>query len=378
MKIMTVLGTRPEAIKLAPVLLALQGTPGVHSVLCVSGQHREMLDPILANFGLRADRDLALMQAGQSLAHITQAVLAGVSAALQTERPDWLLVQGDTSTAMAAALAAFYERVPIGHVEAGLRTYDPMKPWPEEINRRLISPMAALHFAPTAAAAQNLLREGLPAADVIVTGNTVIDALHAMLAQPDTATVLDDWLLQRAPALLGSPRRIVLVTLHRRESLGEPLAGLCAALQTLAARGDVEIVFPVHLNPQVQQVVKAMLVGYERVHLLPPLDYRHFVALLQRCHLVLTDSGGLQEEAAALDKPVVVARDRTERPEALRAGTAVLGGTEGTALLRACTKLLDDAAAYDRMARADNPFGDGRAAERIVATLVSRGAPGAG
>jgi UDP-N-acetylglucosamine 2-epimerase len=373
MKIMTVLGTRPEAIKLAPVLLALRAATDMQSLLCLSGQHREMLDPMLANFGLKADLDLALMQAGQSLTHITQSVLAGVSAALQAERPDWLLVQGDTTTAMAAALAAFYERVPVAHVEAGLRTYDPKKPWPEEINRRLISPMAALHFAPTAAAAQNLLNEGLPAADVIVTGNTVIDALQAMLARPGAAAAWGDWLASHAPALAGARRRIVLVTLHRRESLGAPLAGLCQVLQSLAARGDVEVVFPVHLNPQVQQVVQATLAGRPGMHLLPPLDYRHFVALLQSCHLVLTDSGGLQEEAAALDKPVVVARDRTERPEALQAGTAVLGGTDGAALLQVCNALLDDDAAYRRMAQAPCPFGDGQAAARIVQALRSRG-----
>jgi len=380
MKIMTVLGTRPEAIKLAPVLLALREQADVRSVLCVSGQHREMLDPMLANFDLRADRDLALMQAGQSLAHITQAVMAGVGAALQTERPDWLLVQGDTSTAMAAALAAFHERVPVAHVEAGLRTYDTSRPWPEEVNRRLISPIAALHFAPTEAAAQNLLREGLPQRDVIVTGNTVIDALHLMLARPDASAALDALLQQRAPALLAEnaalQRRIVLVTLHRRETLGAPLHELCTALATLAARGDVEVVFPVHLNPQVQQVVQATLAGRPQVHLLPPLDYRHFLALLQRCHLVLTDSGGLQEEAAALSKPVVVARDRTERPEALQAGTAVLGGTQGAALLRVCNELLDDEVLYQRMSQAVNPFGDGQAAQRIVAALLARGVTG--
>lgn len=372
MKVLTVLGTRPEAIKLAPVLLALQAEPGVESVLCVSGQHREMLDPMLAAFGLRPDHDLQLMQPGQTLAHTTQAVLLGVSAALHALRPDWLLVQGDTTTAMAAALAGFYERVAVAHVEAGLRTYDPQAPWPEEINRRLIAPMATLHFAPTEAAAANLRHEGLPEQDIIVTGNTVIDALHAILARPHAAAALDELLQRQAPSLRPSGRRLVLVTLHRRESLGEPLVGLCQALRSLAARGDVELVFPVHLNPEVQRVVREQLGATAAVHLLPPLEYPLFVALLQRCYLVLTDSGGLQEEAAALHKPVVVARDRTERPEALAAGTAILGGTEGAALARLCAGLLDDSASHARMAAAPNPFGDGHASGRIVRALLAR------
>ncbi|MBU6257356.1 MAG: UDP-N-acetylglucosamine 2-epimerase (non-hydrolyzing) [Burkholderiales bacterium] len=372
MKVMTVLGTRPEAIKLAPVLLALRSTTGIDSRLCVSGQHREMLDPMLAAFDLRPDDDLQLMRPGQSLAHTTQAVLDGVSALLRRDRPDWLLVQGDTTTAMAAALAGFYEHVAVGHVEAGLRTYDPQSPWPEEINRRLIAPMAALHFAPTRAAADNLLREGLPAADILVTGNTGIDALTLMAADPRGDVGLEALLDRQAPALRASARRLVLVTLHRRESLGAPLAGLCRALAALARRGDVEILFPVHLNPQVQAVVMPALVGLAQVHLLPPLDYPTFVALLKRAHLVVTDSGGLQEEGAALHVPVIVARDRTERQEAIDAGTAVLGGTDERGLLETCNGLLDDDARRARMAQAPNPFGDGRAAQRIVAALAGR------
>lgn len=372
MKVMTVLGTRPEAIKLAPVLLELRSRPGIESRLCISGQHRELLDPMLAAFGLRPDDDLKLMRPDQTLAHTTQAVLEGVSALLHRERPDWLLVQGDTTTAMAAALAGFYERVAVGHVEAGLRTYDPQSPWPEEINRRLIAPMATLHFAPTQAAAQNLQREGLPTADIVVTGNTVIDALMRMAADSGAAARLDEWLEREVPALRASPRRLVVATLHRRESLGAPLAELCRALAALAGRGDVEVLFPVHLNPQVRATVMPALSGLAQVHLLPPLDYPLFVALLHRAHLVVTDSGGLQEECAALHVPVVVARDRTERQEAIAAGTAVLGGTQAPRLLAICSDLLDDADRHARMAAAPNPFGDGQAAQRIVDAMAQR------
>jgi UDP-N-acetylglucosamine 2-epimerase len=371
LKVLTVFGTRPEAIKLAPVVQALQREPGVSQVTCVTGQHRQMLDQVLDVFQIKPDHDLDIMRQGQNLCYVTTAVLEGVTRVLREVRPDWLVVQGDTTTAFAAALAGFYERVPVAHVEAGLRTYDPMSPWPEEINRRLVAPIALLHFAPTERAAQNLFREAIAPAQVVVTGNTVIDALRWTAARPEGDRALDMQIARCAPNLLGSTRRLLLVTLHRRENLGEKLRSICAGLRLLAERGDIDIVFPVHMNPAVQTVVQEALGGMTSVHLLPPLDYLPFVALLRRCHLVVTDSGGIQEEAPGLGKPVVVARDTTERPEALEAGTAVLAGTDGGAICAACVSLLDDPVHYARMATSVNPFGDGHAAGRIVRAVMA-------
>jgi UDP-N-acetylglucosamine 2-epimerase (non-hydrolysing) len=377
MKVLVVLGTRPEAIKLAPVLLALRATVGVQATLCVTGQHRQMLDPMLQTFGLAANVDLGIMKPNQSLFEITHAALLGVGEALRRARPDWLLVQGDTTTAMTAALAGMLEKVPVGHVEAGLRTFDKTSPWPEEINRRLIAPIADLHFAPTETAASHLLREGIPPRDVLVTGNTVVDALRLVRSRPGGDEQLQNILAEQAPTLLRSKRRWVLVTLHRRESHGRTLEDLCGVLRSVAQRQDVEIVYPVHLNPAVVNTAQRWLSDVPGVHLIKPLDYLPFLALLQRCHFVLTDSGGLQEEGACLNKPVIIAREKTERTEGVQAGTAVLGGVQPQTLLALCTRMLDDPAWYAAMAQAPNPYGDGRASERIVQALLTRAAAAA-
>jgi UDP-N-acetylglucosamine 2-epimerase len=369
LKVLTVFGTRPEAIKLAPVVQALQREPDVSQITCVTGQHRQMLDQVLDIFGLQPDHDLDIMKSGQDLSYVTGAVLEGVTRVLRMEQPDWLVVQGDTSSAFAAALAGFYERVPVAHVEAGLRTSDPLSPWPEETHRRLVASLARLHFAPTERAAQNLMREGISPAKVVVTGNTVIDALRWTATRPGSEAALDAVLTRHAPTLRRSTRRWLLVTLHRRESLGEKLASICRGLRLLAERGDIEIVFPVHMNPAVQATVHQVLSGIASVHLLPPLPYLPFVALMRRCYLVVTDSGGIQEEAPGLAKPAVVARDSTERPEAIEAGTAVLAGTDGDRIAAIAARLLDDPAHHAAMANAVNPFGDGHAAGRIVSLL---------
>jgi UDP-N-acetylglucosamine 2-epimerase (non-hydrolysing) len=331
-----------------------------------------MLDQVLDVFDLRPDVDLKLMRPGQDLASLTAAAIVGVQRAVQEFRADWVVVQGDTTTAFAGALAAFYERVPVLHVEAGLRTGNLMSPWPEELNRRLITQIAQVHCAPTEWAAANLAREGVGADRILVTGNTVIDALQWVSQRPAAEAALKSALGDAAESIMDSSRRIILVTGHRRENLDGTLAAMCDALRRLAERDDVEIVFPVHLNPQVSQTVHARLGGSARVHLLPPLDYLAFVALLRRAYLVVTDSGGIQEEAPGLGKPVLVTRDTTERPEALEAGTAILVGKDPEALTDHACRLLDDAQAYARMASAHNPFGDGHAAGRIVHALLTR------
>lgn len=374
MKVLTVFGTRPEAIKLAPVVQALQRETGMSQVTCVTGQHRHMLDQMLKVFGLAPDHDLDIMKTGQDLSYLTGAVLKGVTRVLRMEQPDWLVVQGDTSTAFAAALAGFYERVPVAHVEAGLRTHDLLAPWPEEAHRRLVATLTRLHCAPTERAARNLLREGIAPGQVSVTGNTVIDALRWTAARPEGDGALDAVLAHHAPALRARARRWLLVTLHRRENLGGKLASICNGLRLLAARGDIDIVFPVHLNPAVQMTARQWLGGMASVHLLPPLEYLPFVALLRRCYLVVTDSGGIQEEAPGLGKPVLVARDSTERPEAIEAGVAVLAGTDGERIAAIASRLLDDPTEHAAMANAVNPFGDGHAAGRIVALLRQHGA----
>jgi UDP-N-acetylglucosamine 2-epimerase len=366
--ILTIVGTRPEAIKLAPVILALARTEAVRQTVCVTGQHRQMLDQVLAVFGLRPDHDLAIMRPGQDLTHVTTAVLEGVGRVLDQEKPDWVIVQGDTTTAFAASLAAFYRQIDVAHVEAGLRTGNIYSPWPEEMNRRLTGQIARLHFPPTEAAAANLRREGVEESRMLVTGNTVIDALQWVAARLDADPVLAARLAETF-SWLDPTRRLILVTGHRRENFDGGLARVCAALAQLAARGDVEIVYPVHLNPTVQQTAAAVLAGSPGVHLIEPQDYLPFVYLMRRAYLIVTDSGGIQEEAPGLGKPVLVTRDTTERPEAIAAGTARLVGTDTAAIVAAATELLDDAGAYGRMAQAANPFGDGRAAERIVARL---------
>ena len=362
-RVLVVLGTRPEAIKLAPVLTALAASATLEPRLCVSGQHREMLDQMLAVFGLTPDHDLAVMQPGQDLADLTARVLLGVRGVLAAERPAAVLVQGDTTTALAGALAAFYAGVPVGHVEAGLRTGRIDQPFPEEMNRRAVGLLATWHYAPTAQAAEHLRREGVDPARVVVTGNTVVDAVQRIAAAaPPLPAAVD-------PALLAG-RRLVLVTGHRRESFGAGLAALCAALRAIADRHpDVAIVYPVHLNPAVDGPVRAALAGQPRIALTPPLDYAGFVALLRRAHLAITDSGGVQEEAPSFGVPVLVTRAATERGEALAAGTARLVGSDRDAIVAAADALLTDPAAHAAMRAAGNPFGDGQAAQRIVGHL---------
>lgn len=372
-RMLTVFGTRPEAIKLFPLLHAFAGDRRFISRVCVSGQHREMLDQVLAMAGIAPDHDLDLMQQGQSLDALTGALLAGLGQVIDRERPDWVVVQGDTATAMAGALAAYYRKIPVAHVEAGLRTGDNHHPWPEEVNRKVIGAIATLHCAPTRSAAAALCGENVRPETVHVTGNTVIDALHWITARNAEQPQLASGLAALERRFAG--RRVIAVTGHRRENLGEGMREIAAAVRRLAARPDVAVIFPVHLNPGVSSVIHAELAGLDNVALLGPLDYPHFARLLAIAHLVLTDSGGVQEEAPALGKPVLVMRDRTERPEGVEAGTARLVGTDADRIVAEAERLLDDAAAYATMARAHNPFGDGRSARRIVDLLAASHAP---
>ncbi len=365
-KVLSIFGTRPEAIKMAPVVKELEKRPDTFiSRVCVTAQHREMLDQVLDLFSIAPDYDLNLMQPDQSLAALTARVLTELDPVIAQERPDWVLVQGDTTTVMAASLVAFYHQIKVGHVEAGLRTCDKWQPFPEEVNRRVAGVVADLHFAPTERAKQNLLREGVDPSTVHVTGNTVIDALRMAAAM--------DYDVESGP-LAGIPwnKRMILVTAHRRENFGRPLESICAALRKIAERyaEDVHIVYPVHLNPNVQSPVYRLLATVPNITLLPPLDYLPLVHLMKRTTLVLTDSGGIQEEAPGLGKPVLVLRETTERPEAVEVGTARVVGTEREAIVRGTAALLEDATAYAQMARAVNPFGDGRAAEWIVQYLL--------
>lgn len=367
-RILSIVGTRPEAIKMAPVIQALAARGDVTSRVCVSGQHREMMDPILSLFGIVPDVDLNVMRPGASLTEIVARVMSGTDGVIADFQPDWVLVQGDTSTAMAAALAAFNRKTPVAHIEAGLRTYDLAAPWPEELNRRVIDVAAQLLLAPTESARDNLLNEAVTGR-ILVTGNTVIDALHACVARLDGDRALrsrtDAGLPQLDPA-----RRLILVTGHRRENFGEGLAELCAALTRLAARGDVEIVYPLHLNPNVCEPVRKRLGDKPGIHLIEPQDYVAFVRLMQRSHLIITDSGGVQEEAPALGKPVLVTRAETERTEGAQAGGCMLVGPRRARVVEAANRLLDDPGAYAAMARPASPYGDGHAAGRIVAALA--------
>jgi UDP-N-acetylglucosamine 2-epimerase (non-hydrolysing) len=369
-RILVCFGTRPEAIKLAPVLAELGRRPDrFETVVCVTGQHREMLDQVLGFFGIAVRHDLALMRPGQDLTDLTCGVLAGLRWVLAAERPDLVVVQGDTTSALAAALAAFYARVPVAHVEAGLRTGDLRAPYPEEMNRTVVGVLAARHFAPTERARANLLREGVPAERVLVTGNTVIDALAWTTARLREDAALRGR-LDAQFAFLDPGRPLVLVTGHRRESFGEGFRGICEALREIAGGGEgVQVVYPVHLNPKVQGPVRSILDGAPGVHLLDPLDYLPFVYLMGRADLILTDSGGIQEEAPSLGKPVLVMRETTERPEAVEAGTALLVGTGRGAIVRETRRLLADRGAREAMTRSGNPFGDGKAAVRIVDAL---------
>ena len=367
-RVLTVFGTRPEAIKMAPVVQALQRASGMESILCVTAQHRTMLDQVLALFGLSPDVDLDIMRSGQDLTDITHRVLVGLRDVIREQCPDRVLVHGDTTTTLAASLAAYYERVPVAHVEAGLRTGNIYSPWPEEVNRRVAGVIANHHFAPTSSARENLLAENVADAAITVTGNTVIDALLDVVGRIRADPGLAADLRRRFP-FLGAGRRLVLVTGHRRESFGGGFEQICAALAGLAARGDVEVVYPVHLNPQVKGPVEAALGACANVHLIPPQDYLPFVYLMEQATLILTDSGGVQEEAPSLGKPVLVLRATTERPEAVEAGTVRLVGTDTKEILEWSNTLLDCPDAYEAMARAHNPYGDGCAARRIVEEL---------
>lgn len=373
-KIMLVFGTRPEAIKMAPLYHALKACPEqFETQVCVTAQHRQMLDQVLRVFEITPDIDLNLMKAGQDLYDVTASVLLGMRDVLRQHKPDALLVHGDTTTSLAAAMAGFYAGVPVGHVEAGLRTYDVYAPFPEEFNRQVASKVTRWHFAPTEFSQQNLLNERVNEDQITVTGNTVIDALLWVLARIDSdagrQAELTNFLNDRL-AFSWQTERFVLITGHRRENFGDGFLQICEALKDLAARyPNVHLVYPVHLNPNVQQPVKSLLAELPNVHLIEPLNYEPFVYLLKHSHIVLTDSGGIQEEAPSLGKPVLVMRDVTERPEAVDAGTVILVGANRERIVAKVSELLENEAIYKRMSRAHNPYGDGNACERIINVL---------
>lgn len=365
-KVLSVFGTRPEAIKMAPLVNLLKQQPEIDSRVCVTGQHREMLDQVLQLFDIKPEYDLAIMKAGQDLYDVTTSILLNIKTVLRDFKPDVVLVHGDTSTTFAAALACYYEKIALGHVEAGLRTGNIYSPWPEEANRKLTGAITRYHFAPTATSQQNLLNEQVNPAHIVVTGNTVIDALLQVVAKINDDAVLSQRFADTFPYGQDG-RRLILVTGHRRESFGAGFDNICAALKHIAEQfPDCDIVYPVHLNPNVREPVFRLLSDATNVHLIAPQDYLPFVYLMSRSTLVLTDSGGIQEEAPSLGKPVLVMRDTTERPEAVAAGTVRLVGTDTTKIVAEVTKLLTDKAYYDSMSFAHNPYGDGNACQRIV------------
>ncbi len=368
-RVLSIFGTRPEAVKMAPVVRLLAQTPGVEARVCVTAQHRQMLDQVLEAFDVHPDIDLNLMRPNQSLAELTANILTYLDPVLVEERPDWILVQGDTTTVMAAALLGFYRRIHVGHVEAGLRTHDRWQPFPEEVNRRIAAVTADLHFAPTEHARRNLRAEQVPDEQIVVTGNPAIDALHYITRQPCPPDV--EALLAKMGAGPGG-RRLVMVTAHRRENFGQPLEDICTALRQLAESysDDLALLYPVHLNPNVQEPVYRLLKDVPNILLTDPLDYLPMAHLLRRATLVLTDSGGIQEEATGLGKPALVLREVTERPEGVEAGVLKIVGTDPARIVGEARRLLDDPFAYKAMAQAANPFGDGHAAERIVAALL--------
>ncbi|MFJ5443849.1 non-hydrolyzing UDP-N-acetylglucosamine 2-epimerase [Pectobacterium sp. CHL-2024] len=372
MKVLTVFGTRPEAIKMAPLVHALAQDGAFESRICVTAQHREMLDQVLRLFDITPDYDLDIMRPGQGLSEISCRILSGLEPVMAEFKPDLVLVHGDTTTTLATSLAAFYQRIPVGHVEAGLRTGNLYSPWPEEANRKLTGHLAMYHFAPTENSRQNLLREHLSDRHIFVTGNTVIDALFWVRDR-----ILGDAALRRSLdekyAFLDDNKKLILVTGHRRESFGGGFERICSALADIARRHpEVQIVYPVHLNPNVSEPVNRILSGIDNVMLIAPQDYLPFVYLMNRSYMILTDSGGIQEEAPSLGKPVLVMRDTTERPEAVEAGTVKLVGTEVTSIVDAVSTLLTDEESYQAMSRAHNPYGDGQACQRIVDALKNR------
>jgi len=351
---------------MAPVVRALAQNKNIEARVCVTAQHRQMLDQVLELFKIVPDYDLDLMRDNQTLPEVSAAIFKNLDPVLMDFKPDWVLVQGDTTTVAITALLSYYRRIHVGHVEAGLRTHDKWAPFPEEINRRVAGVTADLHFAPTELTRQNLLHEGVDEKIIAVTGNPVIDALQFVAQQPEPEEISE--LMKKLN--IGSGKRLILVTAHRRENFGEPMENVCRALKELASRGDVELIYPVHLNPNVQEPVNRILKGAPHITLLPPLDYLPLVHLMKRATLILTDSGGIQEEAPAFGKPVLVLRDVTERPEGVAAGTLKLVGTDTRRIVDEATRLLDDESAYAAMAKASNPFGDGHAAEKIVEALV--------
>ncbi len=369
MKVLTVFGTRPEAIKMAPLVKKLNEEPEIESILCVTAQHREMLDQVLDLFELVPDYDLNIMKQNQTISQITSNVLMGLEEIFNKERPDIVLVHGDTTTTFAASLAAFYQQVRVGHVEAGLRTYDKYSPYPEEMNRILTGHIADLHFAPTERNRQNLLREAISDEAIFITGNTVIDAL---LEVADKPYEFEDETIKNIDF---EKRRVITVTCHRRENLGENMEQIFSAIRDIAAEfEDTEIIYPVHMNPKVRETAGRILGNASRIHLIEPLQYQPFSNLMAKSHLIITDSGGIQEEAPSLGKPVLVVRKETERPEAIEAGTVKLAGVSRDTIYQMTKELLTDEEAYGKMARAVNPYGDGRACERIIKILQEYGA----
>ena len=364
-KVMVVFGTRPEAIKMAPVVKACKARPELEVKVCVTAQHRQMLDQVMEIFGLSADFDLNVMAPNQTLGDVTCKVLKGMDGVFEQWKPDMVLVQGDTTTVMAAALGAFYHKIEVGHVEAGLRTGNIYSPWPEEMNRLIAGCLATQHYAPTPRSRDNLLKENKDPASVFVTGNTVIDALHDAVAIMDGDSALTSKLEAEFP-FLDASKRLVLVTGHRRENFGEGFIHICNAIDSVAKRPDVQVVYPMHMNPNVRKPVTDILGHLGNVHLIEPLDYLSFLYMMRKSYLIMTDSGGVQEEAPSLGKPVIVMRDTTERPEAVEAGTVILAGTETEAMASAAERLLDDSDFYHRMAHAVNPYGDGKASARIA------------
>ena len=362
-KVMTVFGTRPEAIKMAPLVKELEKNPQIESIVCVTAQHRQMLDQVLEIFDIKPDYDLDIMKDRQTLIGITTKVLEGLDGVLKEAKPDIVLVHGDTSTTFVGALAAFYNQIPVGHVEAGLRTYDKYSPFPEEMNRCLTGRIADLHFSPTISNRNNLLKENISDDDIFITGNTVIDALKT--------TVSADYKLCTSMDNVDFSKRVILVTAHRRENLGEPLENICRALKRIVTEfEDVELVYPVHLNPAVRETVNKYLSGMDRVHLIDPIDVRDMHNAMDRSYMIMTDSGGLQEEAPSLGKPVLVLRNETERPEAVEAGTVKIAGVKEEVIYEMAKKILTDKNEYDKMARAVNPYGDGEASRRTVEAIL--------
>ncbi len=364
-KVMSVFGTRPEAIKMAPLIKELEKEPKIQSIVTVTAQHRQMLDQVLEIFGIKPDYDLNIMQQGQTLCDITTKALGGLDKVIKEAKPDIILVHGDTSTTFAGALAAFYNQVKIGHVEAGLRTYDKYSPFPEEMNRKLTGAMTDLHFSPTISNKNNLLKENIDESTIYITGNTVIDALKT--------TVKADFKFsdETLRSLDFEGKKIILMTAHRRENLGKPLENICnAAKNIIENHPDTELVYPMHLNPKVRDTARSILGGMERVHLIEPLDVEELHNAMKRAYLIMTDSGGLQEEAPSLGKPVIVLRNETERPEAVEAGTVLMGGVDRETIENIANMLLTDKAEYEKIARTANPYGDGRASERIVQAIL--------